>query len=187
MSVLTRRVLVLNKLWMPIRVVSVKRAFKLLFAERASVVLPSDFSTYSWEAWAKLPVAEGEEGVQTTSSLIKIPEVVVLLKYDKIHKRGVRLTKRNVFIRDKYICQYTGRQVRSSEADIDHIIPKSRGGKNSWDNLVVCSKEINRRKGDRTPDEAGLKLLKKPTKPTYSRLMIDPKMKMPKSWEKFLA
>lgn len=187
MTFLTKPVLVLNKLWTPIRVITVKRAFKLVFSERASIVLPDDYSVYNWEEWSKIAVPATEDGIQTTRNRIKIPEVIVLLRYDKIHQKGVRLTKKNIFLRDKYICQYTGKQMKGSEADIDHVVPKSKGGKSTWDNLVVCSKEINRLKRDRTPEEAGLTLIKQPAKPSYEKLMVDPKMDIPESWRKFIG
>jgi hypothetical protein len=187
MSALNNPVMVLNKMWMPIRVITVKRAFVLAFANRASIVLPDDYSVYDWEKWCKIPPAEGEQSILTATSAVKIPEVIVLLRYDKLHTRGVRLTKRNIFLRDGHICQYTGKQVKASEADIDHIIPKSRGGKSAWDNMVVCSKDVNRRKADRTPEEAGLQLIRKPSKPAATRLLFDPKKGCPASWDKFLS
>lgn len=104
MSSLAKPVLVLNKMWIPIRVVSVKRCLKLIFADRASIVLPSDYSVHNWDKWAVLPVAEEEEGITTTQGKIKIPEVVVLLNYDKVHRKSLRLTKRNLYIRDGYKC-----------------------------------------------------------------------------------
>jgi 5-methylcytosine-specific restriction endonuclease McrA len=190
MKTLDRPVLVLNKSWMPIRIITVKRACTLVFAEKASVILPDDISDYSvhgWKRWMDMPVSEKEEGIQLCHSRIRIPEVIVLIRFDRVKTTGVRLTKRNIFIRDGHTCQYTGKKVKLDDADIDHVIPKSRGGASTWDNMVVCSKEINRQKANRTPEEAGLKLLKQPHRPTYSRVMIDPRMNVPKSWEKFLS
>jgi len=187
METLKKPVLVLNKLWMPIRVVQAIRAFTLLFADKAHVVNVSDYSVFNWEDWCQTPIEEGDITIQTSSMPVKIPEVIVLSKYDKIPKKGMKLTKRNIFIRDSFTCQYTGESVNTKNADIDHVIPKSRGGKTSWDNLVVCSKKINRRKADKTPQEAGLTLLKKPCKPAPQVIYIDPRMDMPESWNKFIA
>lgn len=188
MSSLNRPVLVLNKMWIPIRVASVKRCLKLIFSDKASLVDPSDYSVYSWEEWMLLDTASDEYVIPTTRDSIKIPEVIVLLKYDKVYTKDLRLTKRNIYIRDKYRCQYTGKQLNFDEANIDHIIPRSRGGKNTWDNLVVCTKEINSIKGDRTPEEAGLKLIKQPVKSVAAgpHKLMDPKFKMPESWSKFI-
>jgi 5-methylcytosine-specific restriction endonuclease McrA len=186
MSSLRKPVLVLNKVWSPIRVIPTIRAFKLLFADKASVVNTDTYFTYNWDEWVKIPTTEDDNIVKSVHFDIKVPEVIVLLKYDKTHKKNVRLTKKNIFIRDNYHCQYTGKQISRKEADIDHVIPRSKGGKNSWDNMVVCSKSINRKKGDKTPKEAGLKLIKTPSKPNYDQLMIDPKMNIPESWKKFI-
>ena len=101
---------------------------------------------------------------------------------------SIKLTKRNIYIRDKYRCQYTGKQLKFNEANIDHVVPKAKGGKNTWDNLVVCSKDINSIKGDKTNEEAGLKLIKKPTKPSTDSpyKLFDTRFNMPESWSKFI-
>jgi len=187
MKTLDRPVLVLNKSWMPIRVITVKRACTLIFADKASVILPDDYSVYNWEKWCNIDVSDDKEGIQLCYSRVLIPEVIVLIRFDKVKIHGVRLTKRSIFIRDQHQCQYSGKKVKLDDADIDHIIPKSKGGTSTWENMVVCSKEINRLKGNRTPEEAGLKLLKQPHCPTYNRVMIDPKTNVPKSWDKFLS
>lgn len=186
MSSLNRPVLVLNKMWIPIRIVSVKRCLKLVFADKASIVDPSDYFVYSWEEWVELDSSNDEYGIQTTRARIKAPEVTILLKYDKVHMKNMRLTKRNIYIRDKYRCQYSGKQIGYKDADIDHIIPRSKGGTNSWDNMVVCTKTINRIKANRTPKEAGLTLIREPVKPPHDHLLIDPKLNAPKSWDKFI-
>lgn len=186
MKTLNRQVLVLNKFWTPVRIIDVKRALKLAFAEKASFIdVNNEYRLYRWEEWSSLPVDKGE-GISTPCSDIKIPEVIVLLNYEKIHRRSMRLTKKNIFLRDGYICQYTGKPVKKSEADIDHVIPRSRGGRNTWDNMVVCMKELNRRKGDKTPEEAGLSLIKKPKEPLSTRFILDPREEVTKSWKPFL-
>ncbi len=188
MASLSRPVLVLNKMWIPIRVASVKRCLKLVFADKASLVDPEDYAIYNWGEWTILPCADDEYSISTTRGDVKIPEVIVLLRYDKVYSKDLRLTKKNIYIRDKYKCQYTGKQLSYDEANIDHVIPRARGGKNTWDNLVVCSKEINSIKGDRTNEEAGLKLIKKPVRPSPDgpHRLMDSKFNMPESWGKFL-
>ena len=187
MSALNKAVLVLNKMWLPIRIIPAYRALTLVFAGKASSVDCADWSAYNWELWVKHGVSKKPYGTILTSSCeIEIPEIVVLSTYDKVYKKDVKLTKRNIYIRDGYKCQYTGKKVKESESDIDHIVPRSKGGRNSWENLVVCSKEINRMKANRTPEQAGLKLIKKPTKPDSDRMLIDPKINIPESWDKFV-
>lgn len=163
------------------------RAFTLLFAGKASAVDVDDYAVFTWDEWLNIPTKESDEVIHTSSSDVKIPEVIVLSKYDKLPKKGMKLTKRNIFLRDNFTCQYTGATVSTKNADIDHVIPKSRGGRTSWDNLVVCSKSVNRIKADKTPQEAGLQLLKRPTKPEPQVIYIDPRMDMPPSWKKFIA
>jgi 5-methylcytosine-specific restriction endonuclease McrA len=187
MDALKTPVLVLNKLWTPIRVIPSIRAFTLLFAGKASVVDVVDYAVFTWDEWSKVPAQEGEPVIHTSNANIKLPEVIVLSNYDKLPKKGMKLTKRNIFLRDNFTCQYSGKTVNTKTADIDHIIPKSRGGTTSWDNLVVCSKTINREKADKTPQEAGLKLLKKPGRPEPQVIYIDPRMDMPDSWAKFIS
>ena len=186
MLVLNRPVLVLNKVWIPIRVVSAKRCLKLVFADKASIVNPDDYSVYDWESWQKIDSSEDDISIKTTSGSVKLPEVMVLLSYDKVFIRRLRLTKKNIYMRDECKCQYTGEYLHGKDADIDHIIPRSKGGKNTWENMVVCSRKINRQKADKTPDEAGLKLIRKPSKPRSEHLFIDPKIDIPVSWEKFI-
>lgn len=186
MSSLNLDVLVLNKVWMPIRIIKVKRCIKLVFADRASIVDPDDYSIYNWDKWTSLPIPKGEDYISTTRNNVRVPELIVLSRYDKTHRRSLRLTKRNIYLRDGHVCQYTGQKINKNNGDIDHIVPRSKGGKNTWDNVVACLKDINRQKGNRTPEEAGLKLLRKPKKPHYDHLLIDPKITIRESWKKFI-
>ena len=185
MGMLTKPVLVLNKGWTAIRISTVKQAFRIAFADRGSFV-DDKYNVYSWEDWAKLPVKEGDNYITSVNYDIRVPEVIVLYKYDKVFRKNAKLTKRNIYIRDGNRCQYTGKKLSQRDLDIDHVTPRSKGGKNSWSNLVVCSKEINRKKADRTPEQAGLKLIKQPSKPDSGRLLIDLNKKHPESWSKFI-
>jgi 5-methylcytosine-specific restriction endonuclease McrA len=181
---LKEQVLILNKSWTPIRLKTLQTAIKLIFSDRADIV-DKDYSVWSWDDWSKRPYISGDF-IQTTSSKIILPEIIILKKYNKIPVHSVRYSKRNIFIRDQYNCQYSGKKVDFKTADIDHIIPKSKGGKDCWENVVVCAKEINRKKADNLPEDVGLKLLKTPTKPNPTTLFIDPKIKIKDSWRDFL-
>ncbi|HUS49852.1 MAG TPA: HNH endonuclease [Candidatus Paceibacterota bacterium] len=185
MTHLKDSVLILNKSWLPIGIQDVKKVLKKIFRKRAYVVDVVTYETYSCEQWINMEVKEGDIFIQASHSRIKVPEVIVLTGYGKLPEQSVKLTKRNIFKRDKYICQYTGKRVDPKNADIDHVIPKSKGGKNTWDNLVVSSIDVNRRKGSRTPEEAGLKLIKKPRKPLYRSLLLDPRKEIPEAWKNF--
>jgi 5-methylcytosine-specific restriction endonuclease McrA len=186
MKTMNEPILILNSGWTPIRVKDVKTAIKLVFREKASIVDPTDYAVYEWDEWCLLPVNEGDKYISTTSDPVKLPEVVILTHYDKVSRYDLKLSKKNIFIRDKYTCQYTGKTLTKKEADIDHIVPKSKGGKTVWTNLVVCDKKINRAKGPKHLKDTKFKLIKKPKKPDSVSIMIDVNRKYPESWKKFV-
>lgn len=186
MNVLNEPVLILNKNWLAIRVKNVKKAIHLASRGRAAFIDGDDFRVYTWEEWITLVPEDDEPAIQTAKIRVKIPKVVVLTVFGKIPEQAPKFTRKNIFIRDNYTCQYTGKKVTMKDGDLDHIIPSSRGGKTEWPNVVVCSKEVNRKKRDRTPEEAGLKLKKKPIRPKSTDLMIDPNMKQIEYWKNFL-
>ncbi len=193
MSSINEPVLVLNKVWMPIRVIPAIRALTLVFAGKASAIDTTtnadgdiNWGAYNWDLWAERDSEGAEHVVTTTKAIIKVPEIIVLSKYNKVFRKQVRLTKRNIKLRDGNRCQYTGKKMKDSEADVDHVIPRAHGGQNTWDNMVFCSKEVNRMKADRTPEQAGLKLIKRPAKPHADKFLVDPRIKHPESWDKFL-
>ncbi len=186
MSVLNDLVLILNKNWEAIRIRNVKDAIRLISRERACFVDHSNWSVYTWLEWINLEVEPGEKFISTVSFNIRVPEIIILTKYNKVPEYDVKLTKRNVFIRDRYNCQYTGDKVHPKNADIDHVVPKSKGGKTTWDNLVVTSKKLNRKKGNKSLKESGLKLVKKPIKPSYRSILFDPRKEIKESWKKFI-
>ena len=185
-TTLNKKVLVLNKNWVALRIRTVKEVVRLASRNRAVIIDSNDYSLYTWKEWIYLEPKEGEEAIATSSGDVKIPEVILLTAYGKVPVSTPRLTKKNIFRRDNSTCQYTGKPVTPKTANIDHIIPVSRGGKNTWENMVVCSKDINNKKGDKTPSEAGLELIKKPKRPVGRMLLLDPKMEKPESWRKFL-
>jgi hypothetical protein len=120
----------------------------------------------NWKEWSKLPIRSCDDYLHTTSGPVRLPSVAVCARFNRVvYKNVVFPTKQNIFKRDKYTCGYTGRKLQKHELSVDHILPQSRGGKNEWENLITCSKSTNTFKDDRTPEECGLKLLWKPTKP----------------------
>lgn len=161
-------VLVLNKNWRAVNVVSPVAAFNQLFVGAATVLLVDDhcFQPVSIDEWLKLPVRDQDWSVGTSRGRVRVPTVIILTKYDKIHKKRVRFSKRAVFERDGGRDQYTGEFVPLERGNLDHVIPKSRGGKKSWDNIVWTAKPTNSKKSNKTPEEAGLQLIRKPVVPT---------------------
>ena len=121
----------------------------------------------NWKEWSKLPIRTCDDYVHTTSGPARLPSVVVCARFKRvIYKNVIFPTKQNIFKRDKYTCGYTGRKLQKHELSVDHILPQSRGGKNTWENLITCDKKVNTFKDNKMPEECGLKLLWKPVKPT---------------------
>ena len=161
-------VLVLNRNWQAIGVKTPADTFGMLMtdASTALYIEGNDIMTpMKWNDWSKLTVNDEDMFVNTVRGRVKIPKVIVLCKFDKVPKKRPRFSSKGLWFREKGICAYTGKKLTPNEGNIDHIVPKSRGGKTSWLNCVLAHKEVNSRKGDRTPEEAGLKLLIKPTAP----------------------
>lgn len=141
----------------------------------------------NWKEWTLLPIRPIDDYVHTTSGPVRLPSVVVASRYNKVKYKTVQFpTKQNIFKRDKYTCGYTGRKLQKHELSVDHILPISRGGGNTWENLITCAKETNTFKDNRTPQECGLKLLWKPEKPTngIESLVFD---NMRDDWNMFLG
>jgi hypothetical protein len=161
-------VLVLNRHWQAIDVKSPAETFSMLVngsATALDIKADEELRPVTWEEWMSLPVREGDYAVGTVRGGIRVPTVIVLARFDKVPKRRPKFCARAIWERDAGTCQYTGRKLRPSEGNIDHIIPRSRGGKTSWENCVLADKRVNSRKGNRLPEEVGLRLLRAPTAP----------------------
>lgn len=161
-------VLVLNRNWQAIDIKTPADAFCMMAAGTATaldIAQGDSMSPTKWPEWLLLPVRDTDNAVLTVHGPVRIPTVLVLARYDKVPKRRPKLSSRGIWDRDGGVCQYTGRKLTRDEGNIDHIMPRSRGGKTSWDNCVLADKRINSRKADRTPEEVGLKLQRKPGTP----------------------
>ncbi len=185
-KVLQHPTLVLNRNWQPVHVATVARALVLLWNESARVVDPADFQLYNWEDWAKLRPHEGEDFIQAVRFKLRVPEVVALTGYDRLPQAAVTFSRRNVFKRDHFTCQYCGAQPGSEELTLDHVVPRSQGGVSSWTNCVLACLACNKRKADRTPEQAGLKLRHKPVHPTWKPLYAAHDVRIA-SWSKFVS
>lgn len=183
-------VLVLNRNWQAIGVKSPADTFAMLMTDSATgldIKGLDHMEPLRWKDWINLPVNEGDDFVQTINKKIKIPKIIVLLKFDKVPKKRPRLSQKNIWVRDNFTCQYTGKKLRPGEGNIDHIVPKSKGGTTTWTNCVLACKKVNAIKANRTPKEAGLNLLRQPLPPKempatnyiYNRYKI-------KEWDIFL-
>lgn len=185
-SVLQRPTLVLNRNWQPVRVATVARALLLVWKDCARVVDPNDFQTYDWNDWSTLRPTDGEPYIQAVTIRLRVPEVVALVEYDRMPSQHVPFSRRNLFKRDRYTCQYCGCQPGGNELTIDHVIPRSRGGVSSWTNCVLACVACNHRKADRTPEQAGMKLKKKPVKPAWRPMYAAHDIRA-ENWSRFLS
>lgn len=125
----------------------------------------TSFKLVEWPEWVKLPIRDFDLSIKTIRGPIRIPSIIVSRKFAKTIMREPKLTKDNIFRRDDFTCQYTGRKLPAKLLNIDHIVPVSRGGENTWENMVCCDKMLNFTKANKTPKEAGLSLIRKPFKP----------------------
>jgi len=196
-AVLNSSVLVLNRLYMAVHVVNVKRAFCLLCKDQAEVVAVEDgrYTNYDFEGWIEVSRArdrwkepdDGTEWVRAVQFDIMVPKVIRLLFYDRLPQTRVKFNRRNIFARDENRCQYCGKKFPTTELSLDHVIPRSRGGKSSWENIVCSCARCNARKGGRLPEEAGLNLVRKPLKPKRSPLIrLKLRSTTYQSWKHFL-
>jgi len=185
-GVLQRPTLVLNRNWQPIHVATVARALVMVFQDTARVVDPEDFRTYTWADWSRMRPRDGEHFVQAVTMRLRVPEVVSLLRFDRLPHSTVTFSRRNLFKRDHHVCQYCGVQFDSDQLTIDHVLPRSQGGVSSWDNCVLACLDCNRRKADRTPQQAGMRLRRKPVRPAWRPLYAARDVRIA-SWSRFLS
>jgi len=185
-AVLTRPTLVLNRNWQPVGVATVARALVKVFNDAARIVDPNDYAVYNWDDWSMLRPDDGELCIRTQRFRLRVPEVVTLTRYDRVPANTVTFSRRNIFKRDRYTCQYCGKQPGSEELTIDHVLPRSRGGGSNWQNCVLACVECNHRKADRTPSEARMALKTKPKRPMWRPFYAAYGRRID-SWAKFLS
>lgn len=187
-SVLTTPVLLVNRFYAPVSVASVRRSLLLLYSG-AATALDEHGDLHDFFSWRRLPIREDDEGLPIVGGRLRIPRVLHLTRYERAPRFGIRLTRRNLLLRDGYRCQYCGREPGARDLNVDHVVPRSRGGRDSWDNLVIACRTCNLRKGKNTPDEAGMRLLSSPAKPGWNAAAhIALTTRTPFSeWRQFLA
>ncbi|MDP7035051.1 MAG: HNH endonuclease [Planctomycetota bacterium] len=166
-AVLNQPTLVLNKHWVAVQTTTVRRALGLLYTGRAQAVLPETYEVFDFDSWTdrdELPV----EGIRTVNLYFCIPEVILLGAYDRTPRWRIHFSRKNLFRRDEFTCQYCGIRPGGNALTIDHVVPRSRGGATSWTNCVVACVRCNKRKGDRRPEDVGLSLRNRPVKPNWN-------------------
>lgn len=194
-SALDCNVLVLNKHYMAIRIIGAKRAFSLLFRDLAEVVSfeKGSYANYNFESWCEVSQfkhrfePDGNDWISTVNFYIAVPRIIRLLSYDRLPRADVKFNRRNIFARDKNRCQYCGKRYSTTELSLDHVIPRTMGGKSVWENIVCACAGCNAKKGGRTPKDAAMTLIQKPIKPKHNPLVHihlgEPRYR---SWQQFL-
>jgi 5-methylcytosine-specific restriction endonuclease McrA len=192
---LENRVLVLNGLYMPIRVVSAKKAVIMLHKEKVEVITVKEESylNFSFDSWKKRSNNGGidslniVEYIHTPSLRIAVPRIVRLYNYRDYQNVDVQFNRKNVFVRDDHTCQYCGEEKPESRLSIDHVIPRSRDGKSSWTNVVTACKECNVRKGERLLENTDMNLLRQPSVPSHNPIVKKrANQQKYKAWQSFL-
>lgn len=184
-AVLERAALVLNRSWLPVHVTTVRRALCMVFRDAARIVEHETMATFSFDEWAQLPARPGRPTIRSPSLEILAPEVILLQRYDRVPSHQAPFTRRNLFLRDDFTCQYCGKHGTPDRLSIDHVLPRSRGGSTTWENCVLACVGCNARKADRTIKEAGLRLLRPPVRPRWSPyLNLRPHQRL-ESWQRF--
>lgn len=181
--------MVLNKGWVPIHIKSVREAISDVVAGCAKILDHKDkesYLTHDWTSWMTLAPSGDDRIIHMVRNVVRVPEIIVLKDYSDTKHREIKLTRKNVFLRDRYQCQYCGKTITLNSGTIDHVFPKSRGGPNTWDNFVAACFPCNTKKKNRTPEEAGLKLRSKPIKPKWYPLSTRLSPGVPESWSPYL-
>jgi 5-methylcytosine-specific restriction endonuclease McrA len=185
-EILNRPTLVLNRHWQPVGVAPVSRAIVMLWNGVAFVVEPDDFSVHSWHDWSRLAPEPGAPSIRAARVRLRVPEVVCLCRYDRLPATSVTFSRRNIARRDHHTCQYCGAQPGGESITVDHVVPRAHGGSSSWTNCVAACVVCNARKADRTPEEAGMHLRKRPARPDWRPHYATLGARV-RSWSRFLA
>ena len=169
---LVGRVLVLNRLWQAVNIINIRRAITILYSGRC-LAIDRNYVTHDWTSWlshsTEMPRGKCITGV---SVRLQAPRVVQLVAYDRLPQPLLRFTRANLYLRDSHRCQYCSRQASSRELTLDHVVPRSHGGTTNWKNVVTACGNCNLRKGDRAPEDVGLKLYQQLRRPEWRPAML---------------
>ncbi|MFT7616395.1 MAG: 5-methylcytosine-specific restriction endonuclease McrA [Planctomycetota bacterium] len=178
--------LVLNKSWVPINTITVRHALVLVVSGSARIIQPDTYEAHDFESWCDLGPLSGLSAIHTPRLVLRSPEVIVLTTYNKIPGRRVPFSRRNLHRRDGDSCQYCGRHVRANDVTVDHVVPRSHGGANSWENCVIACRRCNSTKGNKRLKESGLHLRREPVQPEWSPCITTRKGHRHPSWRGFV-
>jgi 5-methylcytosine-specific restriction endonuclease McrA len=179
--------LVLNRSWIAVSTTTVREAISMVYRGVARVIQPDNFQTHDFDSWADLAAVQDGPVIHTVRLRIRVPEVILLLRHDRMPSRAVPFSRRNLYRRDGFRCQYCGTRQPTQELSIDHVLPRSRGGRTTWDNCVLACIPCNVRKGNRTLQESGMSLRRVPARPAWSPCLTVTVARRRASWEKFVS
>jgi 5-methylcytosine-specific restriction endonuclease McrA len=194
-AVLDEKVLVLNRMYTAVRVISARRAFAMLIKQAAEVIALDDgrYANYDFETWAEISELRKQferdqhDWVRTPRIEIAVPKIIRLLAYDRFPKQQVKLNRRNLYARDNNRCQYCGKHYSTKELTLDHVVPRVQGGEHTWQNLVCACVKCNAKKGGRTPEQAHMHLIRRPVRPRRNpSIMLRLGSAKYQSWKAFL-
>jgi 5-methylcytosine-specific restriction endonuclease McrA len=180
-------VLVLNRSWVAVHVTNLRRAICLVYRDDARVVAPDTLQTHGFDDWVCLIDPPTSRWISAPRIAIPVPEVIHLTRYDRIPAYEAPFTRRNLYQRDNFTCQYCGTRLPADRLSIDHVQPKSKGGKTTWDNCVLACVGCNTRKADRTLQDSTLRLIRQPRRPRWTPYLTIGRDRQMPSWQRFLT
>ncbi len=190
-SVLDRPVLVLNRFWQPVATCSARRSVRLLCTAHAQVVQvdgDEQYCTHDLKSWIQYSDRiTDEEKIRGAKISLRVPRIIVLTFYERVPRLEVRFSRRNVFLRDKHTCQYCGKTLPEAQLNLDHVMPRDKGGPTTWQNIVTSCFRCNTRKANKLPHEAGMHPRREPLAPRWRPLFgLQESDMMDESWRHFL-
>ena len=185
-----RKVLVLNKSWRAIGIITLEKAMAKILANNEDgspkvkiIDASNNFMLYSWQEWALQAPTENEIKIRTVNATYRVPEIIQYTRFDKVPSLKAHFNRKSLYRRDKHTCQYCGEKKINDELSLDHVIPKCQGGMTNWENIVVACIDCNSKKAGRTPKQAGMRLLREPKRPISNLYLDESHM----SWSPFLS
>lgn len=185
-SVLSNKCLLLNKSWAPLRIITLRKALTLVFKEAAMIIDYPSYQEFTWDDWSQLRPKATDEAICAGRIFLRVPEIVKVLRYDRIPQPKQTFSRRTLYKRDHMTCQYCGRKPPPDEWTIDHVLPVSQGGKTTFENCVLACYSCNSKKANRTPEQAHMKLLTVPKAPSLNAFRGE-LVKPIKSWQAFIS
>ncbi len=186
-SGLTSPTLVLNKSWVPINTITVRHALVLVIKGSARFIQPETYEVHDFASWCRLGHLEDVPVIHTPALVLPRPEVIVLTTYNRLPRLRVPFSRRNLHRRDGNHCQYCGRRLKAQDMTVDHVVPRSQGGRNSWENCVIACRRCNSRKGSKGLKESGLHLIREPVQPEWSPCLATRRGQRHSSWRGFIS